>query len=101
MFIKRCVVCDKQFNSKYDRSDNITCSVACRSKLQRKRKKAEAQRNARLLTSDQESMMRWLSQNIPAAAHNLKKINAIHGKEAFTLASKALLAVGRYTSKKN
>ena len=101
MYKKRCVVCDKQFHSKLDRSDNITCSVACRSKLQRMRNKAELQRKVQLLTEDQESMMRWLSQNVPNAAHNLSKIKAVHGKEAFTLASKALLAVGRYKAQKN
>lgn len=93
---KRCVVCDKDFFSTTNREDNVTCSVACRSKLHRMRRNAEEDRKARLLTTNQESMMRWLSKNVPDAAHNLEKIKAIHGKEAFILASQALVAVGRH-----
>ncbi|MEL6526609.1 MAG: hypothetical protein AAFQ07_12965 [Chloroflexota bacterium] len=101
MIIKRCVICDKTYEAELDRSDNVTCSVACRSKLHRERRKAKAARNARLLSHKQESMMLWLSRNVPEAAHNLRKIREIHGKEAFTLASAALTELGKYQKNSN
>jgi hypothetical protein len=97
---KRCVICDKDFWANADRSDVLTCSVACRSKLHRLRYKAEAQRKARLLSPKTESMMLWLQMNLPEAAHRLLKIREIHGKEAFLLASEALQELGRYSLKK-
>lgn len=96
---KRCVICDREFPANADRSDVVTCRVACRSKLHRQRQKAEKERKARLLSPKTESMMLWLQSNLPEAAHRLNKIRAIHGNEAFLLASEALQDLGRYSLK--
>ena len=97
---KQCVICDKEYEAMVNRGDNVTCSVACRSKLHRERRKAKAERKARLVSDDHKLMMRWLSKNVPNAAHNLSKLKAIHGKEAFELASEAMQALGQYQSTK-
>ena len=101
MVTKRCVICDETYTTKLNRSDNVTCSVACRSKLHRERQKAKAERKARLLSKEQNSMMLWLSKNIPEAAHNLRKIKEIHGNEAFMLASNAVTALGKHQKQSN
>lgn len=88
--IKRCVICDTEYEVAVDRYDNVTCSVACRSKLHRQRRKAEAERQARLSPNPDQRMMIWLKKHIPDAAHNLNKIKAIHGDEAFELANDSL-----------
>ena len=93
---KRCVICDKSYHTEVNRGANVTCSIACRSKLHRMRRKADLERKARLLSKDEESMMLWLKRNVPNAAHKLEKLKAIHGKEAFTLAGEALKALGKH-----
>lgn len=46
-----------------------------------------------------QSMMLWLEKNVPESAHKLKEISAIHGKDAFKMASEALQAFGQYNKR--
>lgn len=93
---KRCVVCDKTYETDINRGDNVTCSIACRSKLHRMRRKADLERKARLLSKDEQRMMIWLKKNVPDAAHKLEKLKAIHGKEAFRLTSEIVHSIGNH-----
>ncbi|GAB5492425.1 MAG: hypothetical protein Phog2KO_26400 [Phototrophicaceae bacterium] len=100
MIEKRCVICDSTYLTEIDRGDNKTCSVACRSKLHRERRKATLEQKARLLSKDEQSMMLWLKKNVPDAAHSLEKIKAIHGRKAFELASEALRQFAQFNQRK-
>lgn len=96
MIEKRCVICDNTYLTEIDRGDNKTCSVACRSKLHRERRKAKEERTARLLDKNERHVMIWLQKNIPEGAHNLSKIKAIHGNEAFQLALDTAKKIGLF-----
>lgn len=76
----QCVVCGKSFQA--SRSDAQTCSVKCRSKLMRDRKKARVEVERTTLDLWQQRDVTELENAVPAAGLLVKQIYAKYGKEA-------------------
>lgn len=97
---RNCVICGKRFDAK--RYDSDTCGTsACRSKLSRMRRKADKEAQARLLSADDQNMLRWLNKHIPDVETDLRALNAIYGKDAFQLAVRSLKAMALYQQQRS
>lgn len=90
-----CVICGARYVPK--REDSTSCGRnACRCKLSRLRRKARKDAGVRIFTPNEQMMLAWLSQHVPAAEAELRTLHTVYGKDAFKHAARAIGALAGY-----